>query len=72
MASAGVDTTALEDEAFDMEVSQDKCILRLISSCCSSKLIIYVFVHACVNSDSKTIIIQVTTKFLTFFQVTVL
>ncbi|XP_010495876.1 PREDICTED: WD repeat and HMG-box DNA-binding protein 1-like [Camelina sativa] len=36
MALAGVDTTALEDEAFDMEVSQDKCILRLISSCCSS------------------------------------
>ncbi|ESQ52565.1 hypothetical protein EUTSA_v10016196mg [Eutrema salsugineum] len=36
MASTGVDTTALEDEAFDLEVSQDKCILRLISSCCSS------------------------------------
>ncbi|KAL1213187.1 Protein ENHANCER OF LHP1 1 [Cardamine amara subsp. amara] len=36
MALAGVDTTALEDEAFDLEVSQDKCILRLISSCCSS------------------------------------
>ncbi|CAH2064947.1 unnamed protein product [Thlaspi arvense] len=36
MALSGVDTTTLEDEAFDMEVSQDKCILRLISSCCSS------------------------------------
>uniref|UniRef100_A0A1J3CIA0 WD repeat and HMG-box DNA-binding protein 1 n=1 Tax=Noccaea caerulescens TaxID=107243 RepID=A0A1J3CIA0_NOCCA len=36
MALSGVDTTALEDEAFDLEVSQDKCILRLISSCCSS------------------------------------
>ncbi|KAF8106737.1 hypothetical protein N665_0134s0022 [Sinapis alba] len=36
MASAEVDTTALEDEAFDLEVSQDRCILRLISSCCSS------------------------------------
>jgi chromosome transmission fidelity protein 4 len=36
MALVGVDTTALEDEAFDLEVSQDKCILRLISSCCSS------------------------------------
>lgn len=41
MTLSGVDTTALEDEAFDMEVSQDKCILRLISSCCSSKSIIY-------------------------------
>nr|ABA18100.1 transducin/WD-40 repeat family protein [Olimarabidopsis pumila] len=39
MASAGVDTTALEDEAFDMEVSQDKCMLRLISSCCSSNFV---------------------------------
>ncbi|KFK33844.1 hypothetical protein AALP_AA5G067300 [Arabis alpina] len=36
MTLSGVDTTRLEDEAFDMEVSQDKCILRLISSCCSS------------------------------------
>ncbi|RID58723.1 hypothetical protein BRARA_F02000 [Brassica rapa] len=35
MAFAEVDTTALEDEAFDLEVSQDRCILRLISSCCS-------------------------------------
>ncbi|KAG2330058.1 hypothetical protein Bca52824_001238 [Brassica carinata] len=36
MAFAEVDTTALEDEAFDLEVSQDRCILKLISSCCSS------------------------------------
>lgn len=36
MAFAEMDTTALEDEAFDLEVSQDKCILRLISSCCTS------------------------------------
>ncbi|VVB16977.1 unnamed protein product [Arabis nemorensis] len=36
MTLSGVDTTALEDEAFDIEVCQDKCILRLISSCCSS------------------------------------
>lgn len=44
MALSGVDTTALEDEAFDLEVSQDKCILKLISSCCSSKSI---YLHAC-------------------------
>ncbi|CAH8386864.1 unnamed protein product [Eruca vesicaria subsp. sativa] len=37
MALAEMDTIALENEAFDMEVSQDKCILRLISSCCNSK-----------------------------------
>lgn len=72
MALVGVDTTALEDEAFDLEVSQDKCILRLISSCCSGKLIIYVLV-LCVNSDSKTIAVHIfTTGFFTFFQVIVL
>lgn len=59
MALAGVDTTALEDEAFDMEVSQDKCIIRLISSCCSSKSIIYVLIHTRVNSKSKNIIVQI-------------
>ncbi|CAA7041757.1 unnamed protein product [Microthlaspi erraticum] len=36
MDLSGADTTALEDEAFDLEVSQDRCILKLISSCCSS------------------------------------
>ncbi|CAN8268394.1 unnamed protein product [Cochlearia groenlandica] len=36
MAMLNVDTTTLEDEAFDQQVSQDKCILRLISSCCNS------------------------------------
>ncbi|CAF1708397.1 protein ENHANCER OF LHP1 1 [Brassica napus] len=35
MAFAEVDTTAIEDEAFDLVFSQDRCILRLISSCCS-------------------------------------
>lgn len=51
MVFAEVDTTALEDEAFDLEVSQDRCILKLISSCCSSKSIFVhvLLVHACVS-----------------------
>ena len=32
MAGAGLDTTSLDDEAFSMEVAQDRCILRLIAS----------------------------------------
>ncbi|KAJ7956527.1 WD repeat and HMG-box DNA-binding protein 1 [Quillaja saponaria] len=35
MASAGLDTTSLDDEAFNMETAQDRCILRLIASCCN-------------------------------------
>ncbi|CAK7323182.1 unnamed protein product [Dovyalis caffra] len=35
MAVAGLDTTALDDEAFNMEATQDRCILRLIASCCN-------------------------------------
>ncbi|KAF5445351.1 hypothetical protein F2P56_034405, partial [Juglans regia] len=31
MAGAGLDTTSLDDEAFSMEVAQDRCILRLIA-----------------------------------------
>lgn len=52
MAFAEVDTTAIEDEAFDLVFSQDRCILRLISSCCSRKSIIYMclFVHASVSA----------------------
>ncbi|MED6135180.1 hypothetical protein PIB30_043879 [Stylosanthes scabra] len=34
MASAGLDTTSLDDEAFNYEAAQDRCILRLIASCC--------------------------------------
>lgn len=37
MASAGLDTTSLDDEAFSMEVAQDRCILRLIASCCNGE-----------------------------------
>ncbi|KAK7411298.1 hypothetical protein VNO78_02731 [Psophocarpus tetragonolobus] len=36
MASLGLDTTSLDDDAFDLEAAQDKCILRLIASCCNS------------------------------------
>uniref|UniRef100_A0A0D9XBH2 Uncharacterized protein n=1 Tax=Leersia perrieri TaxID=77586 RepID=A0A0D9XBH2_9ORYZ len=35
MAVLGLDTTALDDEAFNMEAALDRCILRLISSCCN-------------------------------------
>lgn len=36
-AQAGNDVTSLEDDAFNVEAAQDKCILRLIASCCNSK-----------------------------------
>ncbi|CAL1391088.1 unnamed protein product [Linum trigynum] len=32
----GRDTTELDDEAFSTEAAQDRCILRLIASCCNS------------------------------------
>ncbi|GAB2289736.1 Protein ENHANCER OF LHP1 1 [Dionaea muscipula] len=35
MMSVGMDTTALDDEAFNMEAALDRCILRLIASCCN-------------------------------------
>ncbi|KAK7845380.1 wd repeat and hmg-box dna-binding protein 1 [Quercus suber] len=35
MAGAGLDTTSLDDEAFNTEAAQDRCILRLIASCCN-------------------------------------
>ncbi|RZC08509.1 WD repeat and HMG-box DNA-binding protein 1-like [Glycine soja] len=36
MASVGLDTTSLDDDAFNFEAAQDKCILRLIAACCNS------------------------------------
>ncbi|KAI3750555.1 hypothetical protein L2E82_21204 [Cichorium intybus] len=33
----GEDTTSLEDEAFNIEASLDRCILRLIASCCNGE-----------------------------------
>ncbi|XP_031287582.1 WD repeat and HMG-box DNA-binding protein 1 [Pistacia vera] len=35
IAEAGFDTSLLDDEAFNIEASQDRCILRLIASCCN-------------------------------------
>ncbi|RLN35460.1 WD repeat and HMG-box DNA-binding protein 1 [Panicum miliaceum] len=35
MAPLGLDTTAYDDEEFNLEAALDRCILRLISSCCS-------------------------------------
>ncbi|KAK9278760.1 hypothetical protein L1049_028337 [Liquidambar formosana] len=35
MEAAGLDTTLLDDEAFNVEAAQDRCILRLIASCCN-------------------------------------
>lgn len=34
---SGRDTTSLDDEAFNLETSLDRCILRLIASCCNGK-----------------------------------
>ncbi|XP_054806896.1 protein ENHANCER OF LHP1 1 isoform X1 [Prosopis cineraria] len=35
MAVAGLDAGSLDDEAFNLEAAQDRCILRLIASCCN-------------------------------------
>ncbi|XP_030521443.2 protein ENHANCER OF LHP1 1 [Rhodamnia argentea] len=35
-AQAGMDVSSLEDDVFNVEAAQDKCILRLIASCCNS------------------------------------
>ncbi|GMP33197.1 hypothetical protein CsSME_00006625 [Camellia sinensis var. sinensis] len=35
MLAIGQDTTSLDDEAFNMEASLDRCILKLIASCCN-------------------------------------
>ncbi|XVF49878.1 hypothetical protein PTKIN_Ptkin04bG0051500 [Pterospermum kingtungense] len=35
MAGEGLNTTSLDDEAFDIEAAQDRCIFRLIASCCN-------------------------------------
>ncbi|XP_047163216.1 protein ENHANCER OF LHP1 1 [Vigna umbellata] len=40
MASVGLDTTSLDDDAFNLEAAQDKCILRLIASCCNSNKLV--------------------------------
>uniref|UniRef100_A0A1D1ZIT4 WD repeat and HMG-box DNA-binding protein 1 n=1 Tax=Anthurium amnicola TaxID=1678845 RepID=A0A1D1ZIT4_9ARAE len=34
-ATVGLDTSALDDEAFNMEAALDRCILRLIANCCN-------------------------------------
>lgn len=39
MAGAGLDASALDDEAFNMEAAQDRCILRLIASCCNGEFV---------------------------------
>ncbi|KAK1404536.1 WD repeat and HMG-box DNA-binding protein 1 [Heracleum sosnowskyi] len=35
MLASGQDTSSLDDEAFSVEAVQDRCILRLIASCCN-------------------------------------
>ncbi|KAJ4960748.1 hypothetical protein NE237_020658 [Protea cynaroides] len=35
MAASGLDTTSLDDEAFNIEAALDRCILRLIAACCN-------------------------------------
>lgn len=39
VTDAGLDTSSLEDEAFNLEAAQDRCILRLIASCCNGKFL---------------------------------
>lgn len=41
MAIAGLDTSLLDDEAFNLEAAQDRCILRLIASCCNGEFVIW-------------------------------
>nr|CAD1839418.1 unnamed protein product [Ananas comosus var. bracteatus] len=36
MVASGQDTTGLDDEAFSTEAAIDRCILRLIASCCNA------------------------------------
>ncbi|KAK2422234.1 WD repeat and HMG-box DNA-binding protein [Trifolium repens] len=36
MDNAGLDASLLDDDAFNLEAAQDRCILRLIASCCNS------------------------------------
>lgn len=43
MAGAGLDTTSLDDEAFNTEAAQDRCILRLIASCCNGESYYYYY-----------------------------
>lgn len=37
MSSCGMDTASLDDEVFNTEAAQDRCILRLIASCCNGE-----------------------------------
>ncbi|KAE9463945.1 hypothetical protein C3L33_04174, partial [Rhododendron williamsianum] len=37
MMSTGQDTTSLDDEAFNMDASLDRCIFKLIASCCNGE-----------------------------------
>lgn len=39
MISIGQDTSSLDDEAFNMEASLDRCILKLIASCCNGEFV---------------------------------
>lgn len=40
MAASGHDTTSLDDEAFNLETSLDRGILRLIASCCNGEFLL--------------------------------
>lgn len=39
MVNAGLDASLLDDDAFNLEAAQDRCILRLIASCCNSEFL---------------------------------
>lgn len=38
--STGQDTTSLDDEAFKMDASLDRCIFKLIASCCNGEFVL--------------------------------
>lgn len=44
-ANAGLDTSSLDDEAFNLEAAQDRCILRLIASCCNGEFVLWLLPH---------------------------
>lgn len=39
MDNAGLDASSLDDDAFKLEAAQDKCILKLIASCCNGEFL---------------------------------
>ena len=45
MATAGMDTSFLDDEVFNVEAAQERYILRLIASCCNGEFLSLMMHH---------------------------